>query len=276
MSADVAQVVGVKGVDAGAAAEAAAGTAAESGSNLPAQVRIVSAVSFVLVVVATPRTAWWAFFGYALLVTGVGVALRVPARAVFGKFVWEIPFVAFAFLLPFVALGPKVAVGPLWLTEAGLWAAWNILAKATLGMAVAAVLAATTPPAAIVAGLSRLHLPGLMVQIVAFMIRYLEVVRGEAERMRVARAARGFRSRHVRAWPALGGSLGALFIRTYERGERVHTAMLARGYDGSATPWSGDARAASWRQWLLGLVPTLLAASVWLASVAAASLWQAW
>ena len=238
-------------------------------TRLPAHVRIVAAVSFVLVVVATPRTAWWAFFAYAGVVGAVGLVMRVPARTVLSKFAWEIPFVAFALLLPLVAVGPKVAVGPLMLSEAGLWAAWNILAKATLGTAVAAVLAASTPEGEIVAGMVRLRVPGLMVQIVAFMIRYLDVVLAEAQRMRVARSARGFRSRNLRAWSALASSLGALFIRTYERGERVHTAMLARGYDGSAAPWSADAQEATLRQWLVGLVPTFTAVVVlgvsWLA-----------
>ena len=240
-------------------------------TRLPAHVRIVAAVSFVLVVVATPRTAWWAFFAYAAVVGVVGLVMRVPARMVVGKFAWEIPFVAFALLLPLVATGPKVAIGPLMLSEAGLWAAWNILAKATLGTAVAAVLAASTPADEIVAGLARLRVPGLMVQIVAFMIRYIDVVLAEAQRMRVARSARGFRGRNLWAWPALASSLGALFIRTYERGERVHTAMLARGYDGSTTPWSGDTRAASVGQWVLGLIPTVVAVGVlvaaWLVAV---------
>jgi cobalt/nickel transport system permease protein len=64
------------------------------------------------------------------------------------------------------------------------------------------------------------------------MVRYLEVVTGELQRMRVARASRGFDARNPRHWPVLARSAGALFIRSYERGERVHLAMLSRGYTG--------------------------------------------
>ena len=42
------------------------------------------------------------------------------------------------------------------------------------------------------------------------------------------------RDRSPRHWPALGRTLGALFVRSYERGERVHLAMLSRGYDSEA------------------------------------------
>jgi cobalt/nickel transport system permease protein len=45
--------------------------------------------------------------------------------------------------------------------------------------------------------------------------------------------SRGVDPRSPRHWPALARTLGALFVRSYERGERVHLAMLARGYDGT-------------------------------------------
>ena len=51
--------------------------------------------------------------------------------------------------------------------------------------------------------------------------------------MRIARESRGFAARGVRSWGVLAKSAGALFIRSYERGERVHLAMVSRGYDGS-------------------------------------------
>jgi cobalt/nickel transport system permease protein len=73
------------------------------------------------------------------------------------------------------------------------------------------------------------------VQIMGFMVRYLDVVGDELARMRVALASRGFTPRDPRHWPVIARSAGALFIRSYERGERVHLAMVSRGYDGGAT-----------------------------------------
>ena len=51
--------------------------------------------------------------------------------------------------------------------------------------------------------------------------------------MRAALAARGYRPRHALQAAAIGRVATALFLRTYERGERVHLAMLARGYAGA-------------------------------------------
>lgn len=234
--------------------------------RLPPQVKIVAALSFVLIVVATPRHLWWVFVGYAAVVAALVTVSGLGARTVLRRMVVEVPFVAFALLLPFVGRGPQVAVGPLNLSEEGLWSAWNILAKATIGVAVAVVLSATTPAADFVAGLVRLRLPTLMVQIAGFMVRYSEVVMAESGRMRTAMAARGMRTRHVAAWPAVATALGALFIRTYERGERIQMAMLARGFDGTTRGWD-TVGAATGQDWLLaGLLPlsaaTLLTVAV--------------
>jgi cobalt/nickel transport system permease protein len=75
-------------------------------------------------------------------------------------------------------------------------------------------------------------MPLQLVQIMGFMIRYLDVVTDEFRRMQVARESRGFRGRDPRHWPVIAKSAGVLFIRSYERGERVHLAMLSRGYSG--------------------------------------------
>ena len=75
------------------------------------------------------------------------------------------------------------------------------------------------------AGLRRLRMPDLIVQIMGFMIRYLDVVTAELGRMLVGMRSRGCDPRSPRHWPVLARSLGALFIRSYERGERVHLAI---------------------------------------------------
>ena len=127
---------------------------------------------------------------------------------------------------------PQVEVLGLSLSEQGLLGAWGLLVKGTLGVLASLLLAATTEPRALLAGLERLRMPPLLVQIMGFMIRYLDVVTDELRRMHVARESRGFSARDPRQWPVIAKSAGVLFIRSYERGERVHLAMLSRGYDG--------------------------------------------
>ncbi|WP_245833846.1 cobalt ECF transporter T component CbiQ [Streptomyces aidingensis] len=215
--------------------------------RLPAHCKLVALLGFVLLVVATPREAMWAFGGHALLLAAVAVAARVPPGLLLRRMLVEVPFVAFALLLPLLAEGPRIGVLGLSLSEPGLWSAWNILAKATLGVTASVLLAATTDVRQLLLGLERLRLPPLLVQIAAFMIRYLDVVTGELRRMRIARESRGFTARGPRHWGVLARTAGALFIRCYERGERVHLAMLSRGYRGSMpVPHRAPAGAAAW------------------------------
>ena len=59
----------------------------------------------------------------------------------------------------------------------------------------------------------------------------------------------------------LARSLGALFIRSYERGERVHLAMLSRGYTGTLpVTRPATATAAQWR--LAGMLPAAALATL--------------
>ncbi|QCX77142.1 Energy-coupling factor transporter transmembrane protein EcfT [Streptomyces sp. YIM 121038] len=200
---------------------------------LPPHAKLTAVLCFVVVVVSTPREALWAFAAYAALLATVAYAARVPPLFVLKRLLIELPFVGFALLLPFVAQGERVHVLGLSLSESGLWGAWNVLAKGTLGVAASVLLAATTELRELLLGLQRLRLPPLLVQIASFMIRYGDVIADEMRRMRVARESRGFEARGVRQWGVLAKSAGALFIRSYERGERVHLAMMSRGYTGS-------------------------------------------
>jgi len=200
--------------------------------RLPAHVKLVALVLFMLTVVATPREWFPAFGGYLLVLVALVATSQVPPLYLARRMVVEVPFVLFAALLPFVASGPRTDVFGLSLSEHGLVGAWGLLAKGTLGVLASLLLAATTEPRALLTGLERLRMPALLVQIMGFMIRYLDVVTDELRRMHVARESRGFSARDPRHWPVVAKSAGVLFIRSYERGERVHLAMLSRGYDG--------------------------------------------
>ena len=194
--------------------------------------KILALLGFVLVVVATPREWFLAYAGF-LAVLGVVIAVsRVPVTYLLKRLVVEVPFVVFAVLMPFIALGPQVEVLGVSVSQAGLLAAWGLLAKGTLGVLASLTLAATTEAHDVLRGLQRLRMPELIVQIMGFMIRYLDIVTDEMRRMLTAMRSRGCDLRAPRHWPALAKALGALFIRSYERGERVHLAMLSRGYTG--------------------------------------------
>ena len=207
----------------------------------PAHLKVLALLGFMLVVVATPRQAYPAFALWAAVLLGVVVLSRVPLRYLLPRMVVEVPFVVFAALMPFIAHGPRTEVLGVSVSEPGLVAGVALLVKGTIGVLASLTLAATTEPQDLLRGLQRLRTPDLVVQIMGFMIRYLDVVTAELGRMMTALRSRGCDPRSPRHWPVLARSLGALFIRSYERGERVHLAMLSRGHDGRL-PQSGEVR----------------------------------
>lgn len=92
----------------------------------------------------------------------------------------------------------------------------------------------------LLSSMNSLHLPDIMVNLMGFTLRYSDILSREMARMMTARKARGYVPRksmwHSSTMKVLGQTVGVLFIRSYERSERVYHAMLSRGYGGSVVP----------------------------------------
>ncbi|MFF3223288.1 cobalt ECF transporter T component CbiQ [Nocardia suismassiliense] len=231
-----------------------------SAHRVPAEVKIACAVLAVFAVVATPRELFWPFGCYALGLVVLWRWADIPLRWIAPRLLIELPFVVLAVLLPFAAGAPRTTFLGLSLSTTGLYAAWGIVAKGTIGVGVSLTLAATTNVRELPAGLTRLRVPGMIVTIVVLMLRYVDLLLEEAGRMRVARISRGDDPRTLRQAGATARGAGTLFLRSYERGERVHLAMLSRGFDG-AVPDFGT-QPATRTQWMLGCVPAVVAVCI--------------
>ncbi len=219
--------------------------------RLPPQVKLVGLLVFVGSVVALPRDAFWAYFLAACLLAGVVILAEIPVRTVATRLLIEVPFLFFALFLPFISRGEQVSVLGLSLSVEGLWGAWTIVAKGTLGVCGSIVLAATTPAPELIRGLDRIRVPRVMTAIISLMVRYLDIVIEEFSRRSIAMASRGYRPRWLWQVGPMATSAGSLFIRSFERGERLHQAMVARGFNGRM-PSFGET-AATRAEWLAGL-----------------------
>lgn len=215
--------------------------------RLAPEAKIVAALGLVASIAVTPRQAVWAFGLYAILVTGLVTLSRLSPGFVALRLLAIAPFVFFALFIPFIAGGETTEVGGVSVSVDGLWGMWNILAKAILGASVSIVLTATTEIPDIIRGFGVLRIPALFISIATFMVRYLELIVGELGRMRVAMTSRGYDPRWMSQARPVASAAGALFVRSYERGERVHAAMLSRGFNGTMPTF--DHRIADRREW---------------------------
>jgi cobalt/nickel transport system permease protein len=233
--------------------------------RLPAEVKIAATVLFTVVVVVTPREEFAAFGGYALVLAVVAALARVLPGWLARRATIELPFVVLAVVLPFAGHGERVTWLGMSLSVDGLYGAWNIFVKGTLGVLASLLLAATTTMRDLILGLDRLKCPRVLTQIATFMLRYIDVLAGEARRMRIARLSRGYDPRFLWQAKAYAVGIGALFLRAFERGERVYLAMVSRGYTGRLpAPEGRGATAAQWAA--AGWVP-LAAAAIALVAV---------
>jgi len=109
----------------------------------------------------------------------------------------------------------------------------TILAKNGLSVMAVLLLSSLHPARELLVALSRLKAPRALVATLLLMYRYLFVLADQLGRMTRARRARTFRRARWAAWPLRSDLIAALMLRSIERGERVHAAMVARGWDGT-------------------------------------------
>jgi cobalt/nickel transport system permease protein len=229
-------------------------------------VKLVALVVFVLAVALVPHGVLWPYAIDLAVLAAVAHGARVEAGFLGRRLLVEIPFVLFVLVLPFVAGGPRTEVLGVALSEPGLWTAAGIACKATLAVLATGVLGATTTAPEIVTGCERLRVPRTLTAIGGFAVRYLQVVLDELRRLQLARVARGDDPRWIWQARTAAGSAGTLVVRSFERGERVHAAMLARGYEGRM-PDTSLAPPARRAEWALALAPPAVAVAALLGAV---------
>jgi cobalt/nickel transport system permease protein len=215
---------------------------------------------------------------WLVLVAASALARLGPLRLSRGAFI-AAPFLLAA--LPLVFTRPEqplgsVDLGPLRLTISGegLRIFTTVAIKSWLSVQAALLLTYTTSFHDLLDALRELRLPRVMVAIIGFMYRYLAVLGDEAQRLMRARAARSAvavgQGGGSIAWRArvTGGMVGSLFLRSYERSERIYAAMLARGFEGTFRHLGARViRRGEWMAFtvtLLGFVVFVAAAHLWL------------
>jgi cobalt/nickel transport system permease protein len=230
-----------------------------------ARVKLVTTLAVIASATSLPPGGW-AWYGILLAIAWVAVlAARVGPIRILRRTAIAVPFMLVA--VPTVFTSPGAEIGSVdigsWhiaATRPGLQFFVSVLLRSWISVTAAVLLVTTTPFVQVIDALQWLRLPATLVMILAFMYRYLFVLVDEASRLMRARAVRsasvGLRTGGTLIWRArvAGGMVGSLFIRTYERSERIYQAMLARGYDGRVRrPESRTASPATLLQMLVSL-----------------------
>jgi cobalt/nickel transport system permease protein len=179
--------------------------------------RLLAAFAWVCVIALWPMRLWpWQAVSAVLLVA-LTARRRLPLRPLLRR-AWVVWLLAALMGLGWIGQSD-------WTLRLG-----NLLLKSTLSLGALGVLLHGLSVQDLAVGLRWLRVPPLLTQPLAFWGRYYAVVAAEWQRLQLARRARSFSTNRRLKFQVLANSLGLLFIRAYERGEKVHHAMLARGY----------------------------------------------
>jgi cobalt/nickel transport system permease protein len=202
---------------------------------LDPRAKILAAFAMILGIVLTPPLAAIEFALLVALLAAVVVLSGVPLRAVLGRSLLVLPVAGtIALFAPLAAGTGSWSVGAVGEAYSSGWiVAWGIISKAWLSTLVVLIVAATTPPPLLFAGMRRLGLPQVFVTMLTFLYRFNDAFVGQLRSMRRAIASRGYEVRGRQLVVLYGNLAGNLFIRSYERGERIYAAMLSRGFDGT-------------------------------------------
>ncbi len=163
------------------------------------------------------------------------VVAHVPLTWGYSRALIVVPFAgAFALVKAFTVPGTIIASwGWLTLTAQGVAIATTLLLRSYACVLSIVLLTSTTPFSTLLASLERLHIPPLITSMLSFTYRYIFVFVDEGERLERAKTSRCIEGAtyHLRL-RASAKTIGMVFIRAYERGERIYRSMLARGFEG--------------------------------------------
>lgn len=219
--------------------------------DLDPRTKSLFVLAFICTVLFTPPTAFLSFGLYLGLIAFLILLSKIPFSFVLKRSLVVIPFVlAIAIFIPFFKKGTVAGAYSfgtvrLTVTHEGLTILWNVLAKSYLSALSLILLSSSTRFSDLLHGLEKMKAPRILLMILSFMYRYIYVVADELMRMKRAMDSRTVRSRKLPRIKALSSMLGVLFVRAYERGERVYLAMCARGFDGDIRTLSSQRMRAS-------------------------------
>jgi cobalt/nickel transport system permease protein len=172
---------------------------------------------FIACVLLSPRLSGAQIAGYVLILACYALLARISLKPLIKRVSAILPFA----LLMLISL---------WFSQLSFDHLKNILARSVLSLAGLMLVSFATPFPDFLRALEQSHAPHVFTLFLAFLYRYSGVLRDEATQIERSWVSRYYGKFRRRQWIRLGQILSSLFVRSYERAERVFAAMQARGF----------------------------------------------
>ncbi len=191
------------------------------------RLKILIALFFVLSILLTSSGNLLEFAFYGVIIASLVIVSRVPPLFILKRSLMIIPFIV---LISLFLLFDRTGLSA---EYSGGFLFRGIVIKSYLAILVLTLLSSTTPFPSILQGLQRLKISKVFILLLSFMYRYIYILVDEAMRLTRGKRSREFGAGKWRQIKSTAPLIGILFIRTYERGEMVYSAMCSRGFDGT-------------------------------------------
>lgn len=205
--------------------------------RIDARAKLISTLAGIGLCVSTPADEYVKIGGFLVLFYLIAISAGIPILYVVRNSAMVLPFtLALTVFIPFSGekAGAFYSFGGFNVGTSQVILMTSVMGKALTGATGAVVLASTTRFSDMLDGLRRMKVPVLITDVLSFFYRYIFVLIDEVERMRMGMKARNYRAVGVRDVKVIGSAIGVLFLRSFERGERVYLAMKSRLYEGGA------------------------------------------
>lgn len=201
------------------------------------RLKIIVSLFLLVAVVVTPNDRIIDHILFLPFLIAALVISKLPFGAILRRMLVVLPLVLIISIsLPFVKPGRPVLqfdfFVPITLTSTGLETFISVIIKATFATWIMTILTASTQFRDLLAAMQQMKFPRIFTSLLGFVYRYIFLFIDELEHLNIGRRSRSFGNNTVLAVKGLGWMISSLFVRSFDRGERIYQAMCARGFDG--------------------------------------------
>lgn len=196
--------------------------------RLDPRAKLLLFFSAVVIVGSEPAGELAAFPFYLGAIATLALASRVPPGRLAARCLAAAPFLLMAALLPWTAM----ALGDATATPDATRFGASVLLRGFASILLLVLLTSSTAFHHLLWAMRKLHVPEALGQIVTLMYRQLFILLDEWRRAGQARECRSAGVLNLPAASVYGKQLGVIFLRSWDRADRVHAAMMVRGFDG--------------------------------------------
>src|SRR3990172_11287524 len=182
--------------------------------RLDARAKIIVTLAFVIIMAISVDVSPLRVIPFSLFIMFIAAISRISPIILLRRTLPALPFFLFASIVLGFSKGSEAAIAA--------------FLKALLSVLSVIILVSTTRFSSLLKGLEGLKVPTLIVSMISFVYRYLFIIADEYGHIKIARESRNFGGNKLWQWKAIGHSVGTLFLHSYERGDRVYSAMVAR------------------------------------------------